>query len=319
MSRLAISSLVVLALAAGASSAQAQDAAAQPMPSVMQTPVEKSRAAIEECRDRRLRKEIATYKDSADCSDPQIFAAWKAANYPHMDLITAWLNAREAASEKVDQKTMTPEEFEREMDALTVRLTAEEARRQGGLVSTADSDLALQLPPAAKVVDVVTPAAQQKLAAKKSAAARARAATSAQGVGPPASGSVASLSTFDSTKPRAQEGVGGPFIPVNPNSPAARAVMARAAAAAAPGEGSSGLYAQVASQRSDAEARLVFRALQAQYPDLLGGRDAVIRRTDDANEGSFYRVEIGPLSSGQADALCGGLKSAGARCVPRYE
>lgn len=90
-------------------------------------------------------------------------------------------------------------------------------------------------------------------------------------------------------------------------------------AASAPGEGSSGLYAQLAAQRSEGEARIVFRGLQTQYPAILGGRDAVIRRADIPNQGTFYRVEVGPLSNGQADELCGSLKAAGAQCITRYE
>ena len=101
---------------------------------------------------------------------------------------------------------------------------------------------------------------------------------------------MSSLSALSSAK--APSGVGGPFVPVNPNSPAARAGMA----AAAPG------------------ARAA-----AQFPTLLGDRNAVIRRADVAKQGTFYRVEVGPLSAGQADQPCGNLKAAGAQCVPRSE
>ena len=288
---------------------------------VMQSAVEKSRIAIEQCRERRLRKELKSYLESAQCSDPKIFAAWQEANYPHMDLVTAWLNAREEASQKVDQHLITPKQFDEQMDALTARLTAEEKRRRSGLLSVAGTDLQLQLPPPAQVVGVATPPGQEKLQAKKSAAARERAAASASDRASDTGsvGSLAAVSSLDSRTPKAQAGIGGPFVPVNPNSPAARAALARAAAAAAPGEGSSGLYAQLASQRSEAEARLVFRALQAQYSTVLGGRNAVIRRADDASQGTYYRVEIGPLTAGQANELCDGLKAAGAQCVPRYE
>jgi hypothetical protein len=110
-------------------------------------------------------------------------------------------------------------------------------------------------------------------------------------------------------------GVGGPFVPVNPNSPAARAALA----AAAPGEGSDGIYAHLASQRSPADARLAYRSLEGRYPTYLASRDAVIRRVDDANQGTFYRVEVGPMSADEADALCGNIKSGGGQCVPRYE
>lgn len=289
---------MVLGIAAGAGAALAQDAAQPAMPSVMKVPVERSRAAIAECRDRRLKKEIATYKASAQCASPKIYAAWREANYPHMDLITAWLNAREAASEKVDQNAITPKEFERQMAEITNRLTAEEQRRRAGLVSSPDSTLQLQLPPPAQVIGVATPPGQEKLTAKKSATARAVAYTQYLD---PASGaqipSLAPLSALDSQKPAT--GLGGPLVAV-------------------PVAGAGGLYAHVASQRSEAEARAAFRMLQSQYPNILGSRDAVIRRADQS-DGSYFRVEIGPLTAGEADQICGSLRSAGGQCVTQYE
>jgi hypothetical protein len=318
MCRLQVFSLAALTLMAGAAGARAQDTPQTPLPSVMQAPVEKSREAIAECRARRLRKELSNYKESAECSNPQIFAAWKAANYPDMDLITEWLDARERASEQVDQKTLTPKQFEREMDDLTVRLTAEERRRRAGLVYSAENTLMLRLPPSSQVLGVVAHDTKTRQAARLSAAARARAANGVY-VDPNAGttvGSMGALTPLDSA--REKPGVGGPFIPVDPNSPAARAAMARAAAQAT-GEGAGGLYALLASQPSEADAHAAFEALQAQYPQILGERDAVIRRTDFGAQGVYYRVEIGPLNAAQADELCGSLKEAGAQCAPRFE
>lgn len=348
MSRTLIRGLVpataALALAAGISAAFAQDtaqeplplppvnvtqpavqqpvpgAAPQPLPPVTQTAVQQSRQAIEECRQKRLRKEIATYKESAQCSNPQIFAAWKAANYPDMDLITEWLDAREQASEQVDNRQLTPKQFEQRMDELTVRLTAEERRRRAGLVYSADNTLQLQLPAAGQVLGVATPASQARQTARLSAAARARAANGVymdpahadQGVG-----GMQSLTPINA--PRPPEGVGGPFIPVPPNSPAARAALAREAARNAPGPGSSGLYALIASQQSEADAHTAYQTLQQQYPNVLGDRDAVIRRTDFGAQGIYYRVEVGPLSTNEADQLCAALKQAGGQCAPRFE
>ncbi len=324
MPRLHIVSLAVLGLAASGCAALAQNNVEQSLPAVMQGPVERSRAAIEECRERRLDKELASYQASAQCSNLKIFAAWQEARYPHMDLITEWLNAREAASEKVDQHQLTPQQFEQEMDQLTVRLTAEEERRRTGLLATADNQLVLQLPPPGQVVGVVTPAGQDKLTAKKSAAARERAAAIAplafaQPTDPSAPASVATIGSLADLDGAAAGGVGGPFVPVSANSRAARAALARAQAAAAPGEGSNGFYAQLASERSEADARVIYRSLQAQYSTVLAGRDAVIRLVDDGNQGSYYRVEVGPLTSGEADQLCGNIKAGGGQCVPRYE
>jgi hypothetical protein len=298
MPRIQITSLVVTTLIAGGSGALAQDAAQPQIPAVMQAPLEKSHAAIAECREKRLRGEISSYAESARCSDRIIFMAWKEANYPEMDLITEWINAREAASEKVDQKIITPQEFERQMGELTVRLTAEERRRRAGLIYSADNALQLELPPSTQVLGVATPKSEQKLAAKKSNAARERAAN---GVFPDPSqattvGSLGSLSQLDSAKP-------------------SRAPTR----AAAPGEGSDGLYALLAAQQKEIDARAIYRMLQEKYPDTLGKRDAVIRRADAGDKGTYYRVEVGPLSPGQADELCGTLKQGGTQCAPHYE
>jgi len=305
-------SLIVAALAGltvGAGGALAQDSERLPMPSNMTTPLERSRQAIIECRERRQSKELPGYKESAECASPRIFAAWRDANYPHMDLITAWLNAREAASAQVDQKAITPAEFERQMADITRRLTAEEQRRRSGLTVSADRSLELQLPPSTQVLGVATPPGQEKLAKKKSAEAIAAAAATNSGYVPPSSGtsvqSMGQFSSLDSQKPNA--GVGGPFVPVGGT---------RTAALTGPGAG--GFYAQLAAQRSEADARAVFRMLQQQYPAILGSRDAVIRRAD-SSQGTYYRVEIGPLTAGQADQLCGSLKAAGAQCATQYE
>jgi hypothetical protein len=297
MSRLQITSLVVVTLLGGVSGALAQDAGQVQTSSVMQAPLEKSRTAIAECRDKRLRGEISSYTESARCSNRLIFMAWKEANYPEMDLITDWLNAREAASQKVDQKTITPEEFEREMAELTVRLTAEERRRRAGLIYSADSTLQLELPPSTEVLGVATPKSEQKLATKKSTAARERGAS---GVFPDPSqgatvGSLESLTQLDSAKPSS------------------------ARARPAPGEGSNGLYALLASQQKEVDAHAIYRMLQEKYPAVLGQRDAVIRRADISGQGTYYRVEIGPLTAGQVDQLCGTLKQGGSQCTPRYE
>jgi hypothetical protein len=289
--------LVAILLFASSSSVLAQDAGQVQMPSIMQAPLEKSRAAIAECREKRLRGEISSYAESARCSNRIIFMAWKEANYADMDLITQWLNAREAASEKVDQKVLTPKEFEREMTELTVRLTAEERRRRAGLIYSADNTLQLELPPSAQVLGVATPKSEQKLTAKRSVAARERAAS---GVFPdPAQGTTV--------------GSIGSLNPLDPSKPSS------ALKRAPPGEGSNGLYALLASQQKETDARAIYRMLQDKYPQALGTRDAVIRRADVSGQGTYYRVEVGPLTSGQADELCGALKKGGTQCTPHYE
>jgi hypothetical protein len=88
-------------------------------------------------------------------------------------------------------------------------------------------------------------------------------------------------------------------------------------AVAAPPHTAGGGYAvQVTSQRSEGEAQSAFRALQAKYPDQLGGRTPIIHRADLGEKGTFYRALVGPFGSAEeAAGLCSGLKAAGGNCI----
>jgi SPOR domain len=88
-------------------------------------------------------------------------------------------------------------------------------------------------------------------------------------------------------------------------------------ASAAPATGGAGGYAvQVSSQRSEAEAQTAFRALQAKYPDQLGGHQPLVRRADLGDKGIYYRALVGPFASmDQAAAMCSSLKAAGGTCI----
>jgi SPOR domain len=91
-----------------------------------------------------------------------------------------------------------------------------------------------------------------------------------------------------------------------PNPPA------QSAAATAAG----GSYVQVSSQRSETDAQASFKALQGKYPAVLGGKQAVIRRAELGDKGTYYRAMVGPFASfEQATELCGSLKAAGGQCI----
>jgi hypothetical protein len=79
----------------------------------------------------------------------------------------------------------------------------------------------------------------------------------------------------------------------------------------------SGNYSvQVSSQRSEEEAQSAFRALQVKYPNVLGGREATVRRADLGAKGIYYRAMVGPFTSAdQASELCSNLKAAGGSCI----
>ena len=51
------------------------------------------------------------------------------------------------------------------------------------------------------------------------------------------------------------------------------------------------------SKRSAAEAHASFRALRAKFPNQLGGRSAIVRRTDLGAKGIYYRTMVGPFAS----------------------
>ena len=77
-----------------------------------------------------------------------------------------------------------------------------------------------------------------------------------------------------------------------------------------------GYAVQVTSERSESRAQAGFRALQARYPNQLGGRQPIIRRADLGAAGTYYRALVGPFASSEGAAkLCSGLKAAGGDCL----
>jgi hypothetical protein len=87
--------------------------------------------------------------------------------------------------------------------------------------------------------------------------------------------------------------------------------------ASAPAAVAGGSYTvQVSSQRSEADAQSTYRGLQAKFPNILGGREPIIRRADLGDKGIYYRVQVGPFGTvEQASELCNGLKAAGGQCI----
>jgi len=80
--------------------------------------------------------------------------------------------------------------------------------------------------------------------------------------------------------------------------------------------GGNGAFVQVSSQKTEADARASFKALQGKYAGILGSRSAAIRKADVAGKGTFYRAMVGPFGSAdEATQFCLNLKSAGGQCV----
>jgi len=99
--------------------------------------------------------------------------------------------------------------------------------------------------------------------------------------------------------------------PAPPNKPAPSET-----ASVAPVAAGGGYTVQVSSQQSEEEAQASFRSLQAKYPNLLGGRQPIVRRADLGAKGIYYRAMVGPFaSSDEAGDLCTKLKAAGGSCI----
>lgn len=121
-------------------------------------------------------------------------------------------------------------------------------------------------------------------------------------------------------RPRQTATAGGPLsIVPGPEGEAQNRLPARSRVASRAPEATSsvgGYAVQVTSQRSESEAEAAYRALQAKYPQQLGGHRPLVRRADLGAKGTYYRAMVGPFgSSEQAAELCSKLKAAGGSCI----
>jgi hypothetical protein len=84
----------------------------------------------------------------------------------------------------------------------------------------------------------------------------------------------------------------------------------------APASGGGGGYlVQVSSQRSEGEAQSAFASLQGKFPGQLGGKQAVIRKVELGEKGTYYRAMVAAGDAAQANQICSGIKAAGGSCL----
>jgi hypothetical protein len=185
----------------------------------------------------------------------------------------------------------------------------------GGMVSPA-------LPPSIKAINELSTIAtvNEPQAASSGGARRA---------GPAITGSIDNMvaqerqqTAVAPSKTDPQASLNGPATPAADQSMPPQAVQGVVMATDPPGPPptspvlSSGYAVQVTSERTESRAQSAVRALQAKYPDELGGRQVMIRRADLGAAGIYYRALVGPFASaGKAAKLCKGLKAAGGDCV----
>ena len=110
-------------------------------------------------------------------------------------------------------------------------------------------------------------------------------------------------------------GLKAPTAAPQPTVAAAPAALAAPTPAAA---SASGWMVQLTSQRSEAQAKQAFDSLKGRFSNVLGTAQPDIARADLGDRGVFYRVRVVADSRGDADELCGSLKSAGGDCFVQY-
>ena len=109
-------------------------------------------------------------------------------------------------------------------------------------------------------------------------------------------------------------------------APAATVAPAAPAAAATPSETVPGAtevaalgdtapaYVQLASQRSEADARQSAQNMVTRYGPLFGGANLEVQRVDLGARGIYYRVRVPAASLEQANVICTNVKAAGGDC-----
>jgi hypothetical protein len=94
-----------------------------------QNPSPTAEAAVAECNEKRKRGELKSLKATVECSNPKVYAAWKEAGDPNLDLLNVLLAARLVGAENVDRGRITEAEYQLQLAQLNARITEEKRRR----------------------------------------------------------------------------------------------------------------------------------------------------------------------------------------------
>lgn len=96
----------------------------------------------------------------------------------------------------------------------------------------------------------------------------------------------------------------------------ANAVPTASAPASAPRSNVTAYAVQVASQKSEPEAKAAYQAIVKKYPKVLEGKNMFVYSVDLGAKGTYYRAMVGPYSvASEATEVCSELKSAGGSCL----
>ena len=81
----------------------------------------------------------------------------------------------------------------------------------------------------------------------------------------------------------------------------------------APGE--KGFRVQLASVKSEEQAKDTWATLKRAHTDILGSLNFSVMTADLGDRGTFYRIMVGPMSQAAATQICDALKKQGAACI----
>jgi hypothetical protein len=89
-----------------------------------------------------------------------------------------------------------------------------------------------------------------------------------------------------------------------------------AAAAPAPQSHVTAYAVQIASQKSEADAKAAYHSIAKKYPQVLEGKSMFVYSVDLGAKGTYYRAMVGPYAvASEATEICSALKSAGGSCL----
>jgi len=97
-------------------------------------------------------------------------------------------------------------------------------------------------------------------------------------------------------------------------APAPQAQAPAPALAPAASGGNAPAYVQLASQRSEEEARSTANAMASRFGSLFGGANLEIQRVDLGARGIYYRVRLPASSAQSASQICASVKANGGDC-----
>jgi hypothetical protein len=105
-----------------------------------------------------------------------------------------------------------------------------------------------------------------------------------------------------------------PAKPLTPPKPLSPSPSPAAVPATGNPAGTGSVHLQLASVRSEAEAREEWKRLDGRYHELLGGLAPSVVKADLGERGIYYRLRAGPLDEARAERICDHLKSQNVGC-----